>query len=125
MTRSNRRRPAPVRSCMRSILLLLAGATAVLAQPISFGVKAGVPLTDFIDAANGSRTSVSTTTNRYIVGPTVELRLPAGFGIEADALYRHFRFNSTDNLLDAILTVNTSTGAWEFPLLLKKKFMRG
>jgi len=110
---------------MRSILLLLGGAAAALAQPISFGVKAGVPLTDFVDAVNGSRTSVTTTTNRYIVGPTVELRLPAGFSVEGDALYRHFRFNSSANLLDAILTVNTATGAWEFPLLLKKKFMHG
>ncbi len=82
-------------------------------------------MTDFIDAVSGSRTSVTTTTNRYIVGPTVELRLPAGFGVEVDALYRHFRYNTSANLLDAISTVNTSSDAWEFPLLLKKRFMHG
>jgi len=110
---------------MNSILLFLFGSTALLAQPVSFGVKGGVPLTDFIDAASGSRTSVTTTTNRYIVGPTVELRLPAGFGVEVDALYRHFRYNTSANLLDAISNVNTSSDAWEFPLLLKKRFMHG
>src|SRR6266568_8126524 len=98
---------------MKSIALLLLGSSALLAQPISFGVKVGVPLTDFIDTVNGSRTSVTTTTNRYIVGPTVELRLPAGFGVEADALYRHFRYNTSANLVDAISTVNTSSDAWE------------
>src|SRR5436305_12797721 len=101
---------------MRSILALLVGASAAFAQPVSFGVKAGVPWTDFIDAVNGSRTSVTTTTNRYIVGPTIEVRLPAGFGVEADALYRHFRFNSTSNLVDAISTINTSSGPWESPI---------
>ena len=83
--------PAPpaVRKSMKSILLFLTVSTALLAQPVSFGLKGGVPLTDFIDTVSGSKTSI-TTTNRYIVGPTIELRLPAGFGVEADALYRHF-----------------------------------
>ena len=82
-------------------------------------------MNDFIDTVSGSRTSISTTTNRYIVGPTVELRLPAGFGVEFDALYRHFRYNSSSSLVDAISTLNTSGDAWEFPLLLKKHFMHG
>jgi opacity protein-like surface antigen len=84
-----------------------------------------VPLTDFIDTVNGSRTSITSTTNRYIVGPAVELRLPAGFGVEADALYRHFRFNSSATLVDAISTLSTTGSAWEFPILLKKRFMGG
>jgi opacity protein-like surface antigen len=110
---------------MKSILLFLTVSTALLAQPVSFGLKGGVPLTDFIDTVSGSKTSITTTTNRYIVGPTIELRLPAGFGVEADALYRHFNFSSTSNLVDAISTLTTTTGAWEFPILLKKRFLPG
>src|SRR5712664_1144051 len=110
---------------MKFILLFLSAYTALLAQPVSFGVKGGVPLNDFIDTVSGSRTSITATTNRYIVGPTVELRLPAGFGVEFDALYRHFRYNSSSNLVDAISTLHTSGDSWEFPLLLKKRFMHG
>jgi len=82
-------------------------------------------MTDFLDTVSGSRASISSTTNRYIVGPTIELRLPLGFGVEADALYRHFRYNSTASLVDAVSTLNTSGGAWEFPILLKKRLLKG
>lgn len=82
-------------------------------------------MTDLIDTASGARTSISSTTNRYIVGPTVELRLPFGFGVEFDALYRHFRYNSAASLVDAVSTLSTSGGDWEFPLLLKKRFASG
>jgi hypothetical protein len=70
-------------------------------------VKAGVPLTDFVNAPES-------TTNRYLIGPVIELRLPLGFAIEADALYRHYKFQAYPS--------NTSTGAWEFPLLAKYRF---
>jgi opacity protein-like surface antigen len=110
---------------MKSIFLFLFIPSALLAQPLSFGIKAGVPMTDFLDTVSGSRTSITTTTNRYIVGPTLELRLPAGFGVEVDALYRHFRYDSVSSLVDAVSTLNTSGGAWEFPLLLKKRLFHG
>jgi opacity protein-like surface antigen len=52
----------------------------------------------------------------------VELHLPAGFGLEFDALYRHFNYDSTGTLID-VLTDNRATGnAWEFPLLVKYRF---
>jgi opacity protein-like surface antigen len=110
---------------MKSLLVFLIGSTAVLAQPIGFGVKGGVPMTDFLDTVSGSRASINSTTNRYIIGPTVELRLPAGFGVEFDALYRHFRYNSVASLVDAVSTLRTAGDAWEFPLLLKKRFIGG
>src|SRR4029077_20741586 len=57
--------------------------------------------------------------------PTLELKLPLGFGVEVDALYRHFRYNSVSSLVDAVSTLNTSGGAWEFALLLKKRLYHG
>jgi hypothetical protein len=107
---------------MKLTPLLIFSSVAVFAQPVSFGVKGGLPLTDFIDTVSGSRTIVTSVTNRYIVGPTIELHLPFGFGVEADALYRHFSYNSTANLLDALLTLRTTSNDWEFPLLVKKRF---
>ena len=107
---------------MKLTLVLIIGSAAAFAQPISYGLKGGLPLTDFIDTVSGSRTTVSSVTNRYIVGPTFELRLPFGFGVEVDALYRHFSYNSTASLVDVLSTLRTTSNDWEFPLLLKKRF---
>ncbi len=94
-------------------------AACAWAQPFSAGVKVGLPLTDFINTVEAGNTQ---TTNRYLVGPTAELHLPFGLGIEVDAIYRHF--NYTDILgtgVNAVTSLN-STGAWEFPVLLKYRF---
>jgi opacity protein-like surface antigen len=107
---------------MKRTLLLIFSSAAVFAQPVSYGVKGGLPLTDFIDTVSGSRATVSSVTNRYIVGPTIELRLPFGFGVEADFLYRHFSYNSTTSLIDVLSSLRTTGNDWEFPLLLKKRF---
>jgi opacity protein-like surface antigen len=101
-----------------AIVILFAGLSA-WAQPFSAGVKVGLPLTDFINTASGQS---STVTNRYIVGPTAELHLPFGLGIELDALYRHFNYqNIIGSGASAVVNVGTA-GAWEFPLLLKYRF---
>jgi opacity protein-like surface antigen len=110
---------------MKSIVMFLIGSTVVWAQPVSVGVKGGLPLTDFLNAASGGQSILSATTNRYIVGPSIELRLPAGFGVEFDALYRRFSYNATTNLVDAISSLRTTGNNWEFPLLLKKRFAGG
>lgn len=101
---------------MKLIILIVFGATAVFSQPFSIGVKGGIPINDFVNGTNTASGVLSSTTNRYIVGPEVELNLPWGFGAEFDAMYRHYNFQgfgvsgSTDKV---------STGAWEFPLLAK------
>jgi hypothetical protein len=85
----------------------------------SAGVKVGLPLTHFLNTVNGV---TSSSTNRYIVGPTLELHLPAGFGVEFDALYRHFDFtNVVGSGVNAITSTGRS-GAWEFPLMAKYRF---
>ena len=111
---------------MRPLLLLLLGAVAASSQPFSYGVKAGVPLTDFVSAADSSSPSgfldYATHTNRYIVGLTGELRLPFGLGVELDVLYRHLNYQSTSQLVDATTSAATTGNAWEFPLLGKYRF---
>jgi opacity protein-like surface antigen len=107
---------------MRPLLLLLFGATAAFSQPFSFGVKAGVPLTDFLSTVQSPNFGFNSNTKRYIVGPTVELRLPFGLGIELDALYRRLDYTSSGNLIDVFISGNTTGNAWEFPLLAKYRF---
>ena len=104
---------------MRSLCLFLLATAAALAQPFSVGVKAGVPLTDFFTALRSPTLGYSSVTNRYIIGPTAELHLPFGLGVEFDVLYRHLDYASSGNLVDIFVNQRTTAGAWEFPLLLK------
>ena len=114
---------------MRSLVLLLFGAAWAFAQPFSAGVRGGLPLTDFLNAAGSVRTSgidsFTTHTNRYIIGVTGELHLPFGFGVEVDALYRHLNYQNTTSIVGITTTFansNTTGNAWEFPLLAKYRF---
>jgi opacity protein-like surface antigen len=46
------------------------------------------------------------------------VRLPAGFGLEVDALYRNFEYTASLSGPEALLQ-NRANNAWEFPLLVK------
>ena len=110
---------------MKALCLLFLASLAAFSQPFSFGVKGGMPLTNFIEVASAQNINASTTTNRYIVGLTGELRLPFGLGVEADILYRHFSYaaiGGTSGITTTSSTVDTTSGAWEFPLLAKYRF---
>jgi hypothetical protein len=104
---------------MRLILSWLLLSTSAFAQ-FAFGVKGGAPLTDFFHAVDNPQATFRSSATPFILGPTVELHFPAGFGVEFDALYRRFHYDTTSNLVDVIAN-GTAANAWEFPLLLKYK----
>lgn len=107
---------------MRTLLLFVATAVSALPQSFNVGVKAGVPLTDFFSTVRSPNFGFNSNTKRYIIGPSVQLGLPAGFAVEFDALYRRLNYEGNGTLVD-VLTNNRTTGnAWEFPLLLKYRF---
>jgi opacity protein-like surface antigen len=107
---------------MRLLFLLTAGAAGAFCQPFSFGVKAGVPLNDFLSAAQSQNVSYVTATNRYIGGVTAELHLPFGLGVEVDALYRHVNYQENSNLVSGSTITDTTASDFEFPLLGKYRF---
>jgi opacity protein-like surface antigen len=104
---------------MRPLFLLLFGAVSAWAQLFSYGVKAGVPLTEFLNTAESQQFAYNSSTNRYIVGPTAELHLPFGLGVEFDILYRRFDYNGSATLMNSVSNSRTTANAWEFPLLAK------
>jgi hypothetical protein len=53
---------------------------------------------------------------RYTVGPELDIGLPLGFGVEADALYRHESYEVPDFTGSTVW----KRDSWEFPILLKK-----
>jgi hypothetical protein len=95
---------------MRLWLLFLCGAASVLAQPFSAGIKAGVPLSDFVNATQSGTFDYTSQTQRYIFGGTAELRLPLGFAVEFDVLYRHLQYSASGNIA-GILTTGKTTAA--------------
>lgn len=108
---------------MRS-LFLLALALPCLGQTIEAGVTGAAAVTRAFNTAAfftldfGS--SGSSATRRYIVGPTVELRLLRGFSVECDALYTRLGFAYFTKMAALEYTYsNTSANGWEFPLLAK------
>ncbi len=103
---------------MRTLCLFLFGAAAAVAQPITFGVRAGVPLTDFFTGVQNQNFSFATNPKKYVIGPSIELRLPFGLGIEFDALHRSVEYAGSV----AATTANASASSWEFPLLAKYRF---
>jgi len=65
----------------------------------------------------------------YAVGPSVEFRLPAGFAVEASAIYRRigrtYWFNfSTQTDAVGLLINRTRGNSWEFPVIGKYYFGR-
>ena len=107
---------------MRKILLpLIVWNTCMLAQsPFGFGLKAGVPLNDALSAPSGGTVSYLESTGRFTVGPFAEFRLPSGFSVEVDALYRSYSFRQALPQASSV-----STNAWEFPVLAKKRLFGG
>jgi hypothetical protein len=101
---------------MRVLAALFIVCGCALAQPFLYGVKGGVPLTDFISAAQSGNVVYTTVPNRYIIGVAGELHLPLGLGVEVDALYRHLNY-ATNSPPSA-----TTANAWEFPILAKYRF---
>lgn len=100
------------------LFLPLSGARLASAQSFSFGVKAGVPLTNFLITPPAS--AYTSSINRYAVGGTVEARLPWNLAIEIDGIYRHYGYSGGPWTAD-----KTSTGDWEFPILVKYRFAKG
>ena len=104
---------------MRLVLAGLLVSTSAFAQ-FAFGVKGGAPLTDFFHAVDNPGATFRSNSTPFIVGPTIELHFPFGFGVEFDALYRRFHYDGSSNLVDVVVN-GKAANAWEFPLLVKYK----
>lgn len=102
----------------KTLLYILVAAGFATAQPFGAGLKVGVPATDAFKVFPVPSPSIFTGESpRYTVGPYVELRLPAGMGVEVDALYRSYDFRSSG--------IGLSASSWEFPVLVKHRFASG
>lgn len=106
----------------KTFCLLFVCAAAALAQPIGLGLKVGLPLTDAFNTSSNQTTSYSSDTKRFIIGPQLELRFPAGIGIEVDALFTRLEYSSVGAVAGSVANAATDADSWEFPVLLKYRF---
>ena len=90
------------------LALILAAAPLAWGQ-LHFGVKGGVPLNDAIEASGNFQSAF----RHYTFGPMIDLDLPAGLGVEFNALYKRTGYSVNQEFTAA---------SWEFPLLLKYTF---
>jgi hypothetical protein len=106
-------------------------AWSAAAQVFSAGVKAGTPLSaSSFTSVIASRSGIGPyilNVRRYTIGPTFEVALPLfQLRVEVDAVYR--RLDTTQNAFysPTFGTIfRTSANAWEFPMLLKRLWLRG
>ncbi|MFL6354492.1 MAG: hypothetical protein ACJ74Z_21950 [Bryobacteraceae bacterium] len=105
------------------VLAMLVFSSSMFAQHLDFGfdfgVKGGVPFTDVLEPSgpiNGLTTL--TKSSDYLIGPVAELRIPFGFAIEVDGIYRGTDFRLTTNAI----TSTVDAHAWEVPYLAKFRF---
>lgn len=109
-------------------LLALLESAACGQSLFSLGIKGGVPVTDAFSNSTENAVDVVThsfsNSKNYVIGPMVELRLPFGFSVEADALYRPLKL-VTDTSLVTSGTIHyaTNVSSWEFPVLGKYHFL--
>jgi hypothetical protein len=120
---------------VRLALLVFAAATPEFAQGLHFGVKAGVPITEYFETGQtGSlhgHAEYSAATRRYTVGVSAEWRLTHNFGWELDALFKRMGYVgivTSYGLFTGGITTNSAYDSkgdsWDFPLMAKYRFGR-
>lgn len=116
----------PLITCALAIFFI---AVPGYGQLLSFGIKAGVPLTDAYNAGFSGYLSTTSYNRQYIIGPTVEVHLPFRLSFEADALYRRNGFDLVSTNLPIYNLPPTYArdiiNDWQFPLLAKYELTSG
>lgn len=88
------------------------------AQAFSVGAIGGAPFTDAVSGVqNGTYSTVYKSSN-FVVGPALQVNLPASLRFEFDALYRPVSFQLS--LPGAVSSASASQ--WQFPFLMAYRF---
>jgi len=117
---------------MRTLSLFLFFGASSSAQLFSYGIKAGIPLTDPFENLTFPSPSTSGLTihsysnsKKFVAGGMVEVHLPFGFSVEADGLYRPLRLitDTTNAGLPGMGRDSVNYTSWEVPVLGKYRFL--
>jgi hypothetical protein len=101
------------------LLILMLAQAAVAGDRFGIGARVGIPLTDAYDKVRDGDFTLESSTKRFTAGPSAELFLPLGFGLELDVLYKK---TDVDVSGGEAGPVSDSVRVWEIPLLAKYRF---
>ena len=104
---------------IRLTFSLFLGGSALFAQNIGIGIRAGVPLTDAFDATRSAVRGFDNIPKRYIIGPTLEVRLPLRLGFNIDLLYRRLAYDQIE--VNGVTFTHTAN-SFEIPVMLRYRF---
>src|SRR5262245_23752027 len=126
--------------------LALGAADHLLAQqPVSLGIKTGVPITSLMQTSGaivsqGSSFPFPTQKPNYAIGPVLEIRLPSRYSLEVGVMYKGIEQHARDlTLTDLIIctdppicendhatyqtkVVSKVARSWEFPVAIQYHF---
>ena len=87
--------------------------------PLGFGLKVGSRLTDFTE----NTSDLTKQDHIYTIGPYAEFRLPLGFSVEGDLLYKKSGATLT-SIVNGTTTIarQFNFDSFDLPILAKKKF---
>jgi hypothetical protein len=77
-------------------------------QSFSAGVVGGATGTDDLTGAGAAGVS-----KRYVIGPALDIGLPFGFGVEADALYRREGYQTSFSSFAYSVFSDERANSWE------------
>jgi Outer membrane protein beta-barrel domain len=103
--------------CVKLILLALVASAGFCGDALAVGARGGLPLGDAFSSVQNQDFRIFGR-NRFVVGPTIELRLPAGVGFNFDILYRRYAVESNAPGDPA----SKGAAQWEFPLMFRYRF---
>ena len=118
----------------RLVCLILTVLPSAVAQHISVGVKAGVPLTDVVgtqsvpDVPFGAGL-FSAETKHYTIGPVIDIELPLRLGLELGAMYTRVDQQAESATVTGFVitgeesfpishrnSISAVSNSWEFPV---------
>jgi len=114
---------ARMRFCHLPACLLFLFPGTPLAAQIHLGIRIGAPLTDITETLSTGGAVLTNLPSRWSVGPMVELDLPAGLGVEVDALYRRVGYERFQSFVEG--SSEFTDELWDFPVIAKYKLSDG
>lgn len=100
---------------MRTLIFILMLGPC-FGQHLAIGVKVGARPTSQFEGYGVPES------RPYLVGPMIVVGLPHGFGVEFDALYSRFGYDSTSgDIFGSAYFSRARANQWQFPILLKRR----
>jgi outer membrane protein W len=112
-----------MKAAIKVLLLLAFLCRSGFTQSISFGFRAGVPLTDAVWGWHEKYWEWIPESKPYTLGPAVALRLHPRISVEVDALYKRIGYSRYGSYISQYERVKTRADSWEVPVIARYRLL--